>query len=141
MDEDLRARLSPEDRRAGEPRAWRGFGIGLGVLLLLAAWRARVRGGPAAALAALALADLAAAAARPRCFRPAYALWMPVARLLARVNTWIVCAVLYYVVLTPYAAAARLLGERFLETALRDGDSYWKVRSPRDPAESSRRSF
>ena len=141
MDENLRTRLRPEDRRADELRAWRGFGIGLGGLLLLAAWRALVRGGPAPALAALALSALATATARPRFFRPAYALWMPVARLLARINTRIVCAVLYYAVLTPYAVAARLLGVRFLETDLRDNDSYWKVRSPRDPVKSSRRSF
>lgn len=141
MDEDLRARLKTEDRRTDERRAWRGFGIGLGAILLLLAWRARVKHGPSLLLAATALADLALAAAAPRAFRLAYALWMPAARVLARVNTWIVCFILYYAALTPYAAAARLLGVRFLETGLRDGDSYWKVRSPRDPVESSRRSF
>jgi hypothetical protein len=141
VDENLRARLNPADRRADELRAWRGFGIGLGILFLLMAWRAERKGGHETALAASALASIVAAFVHPGIFRPLYGAWMPVARLIARVNTWIVCAILYYAVLTPYAVLARLLGARFLEKGPKIKDGYWSVEPPRDPAESARRTF
>lgn len=49
--------------------------------------------------------------------------------------------VLYYAVFTPYAAATKLFGVRFLETE-RDGrESYWVPRPPRDAAASSRKLY
>ena len=141
MDEDFRVRLKPEDRRADELRSWRGFGVGLGILLLLGAWRSWRRGGGEAAWIVTAFISIAAALAHPASFRWPYRLWMPLARVLARVNTWIVCSLFYYVVLTPYAVLARALGARFLETELKAKDSYWNIKPKRDPAESARRSF
>ena len=128
MEADLRARL-------------RGFGLGLGVLLLVLAWRSPAGSGRAPALVAGALASFVSAWAYPPIFSAPYRLWMPAVRILARVNSWIVCAVLYHLVLTPYAIVARLMGARFLETELRVKESYWNVKPPRDPAESARRAF
>ena len=78
---------------------------------------------------------------RPDAFRPFYRAWMPAARLLARANTAVVCAILYYLVLTPYALFARAVGARFLEREPKGKDGYWNVLQKRDPAESSRRQF
>jgi hypothetical protein len=141
LDENVRPRLNPEDRRADELRAWRGFGVGLGILFCLFAWRAWRKGGHETALAAAAVACLTAAFVRPEIFRPLYKTWMPVARFLARINTWVVCAILYYLVLTPYAVFARMLGARFLRTPPKDQDSFWIVKPPRDPAVTARESF
>ena len=141
MAENIRTRLSREDRRADELRAWRGFGIGLGLLALLSARRAWRDGGHAAAPVAFALASIAAALIHPAIFRLPYRVLMPVTRVVARVVTWVVCAILYYVVLTPYAVFARTTGARFLKTELKDEDSYWNISPPRDPAESARRTF
>ena len=141
MAENLRVRLNPADRRTEERRSWRGFGIGMGILFLLMAWRAWLKGGHETALAASAAVSIAAAFIHPAIFRLPYNVWMPVARTLARVNTWIVCAILYYIVLTPYAVLARMLGARFLQTDLKAKDSYWNIKPPRDPIESTRRTF
>lgn len=136
MDEDLLPRLTPEPAAARERRALRGFGVGLGLALLLLAWR-----GGRASLAALGAASALLALARPACFAAPYALWMPVARALARANLWLVCGLLYYLVVTPYGLLLRALGLRPLELALREKDSYWEEKPPRDPVESSRRIF
>lgn len=139
MAENLRAGLRSEGRRANKIRAWRGFGVGLGILFLLLAWRAWRKGGHETALAASALASIIAALAHPAIFRSPYEAWIPAARFLARANAWIVCAILYYVVLAPYAILARMLGARFLATEMKAKDSYWKIKPPSDPAESTRR--
>lgn len=74
-------------------------------------------------------------------FRLPYEGWRPIARVLARVNAWLACAILYYLVLTPYAVLARMLGARFLRTGPERRDTYWTVVPPRDPVESTRRTF
>lgn len=136
MEEDLRARLTPVDPAAERRRLLRGFGVGLGAILLFFAWRQR-----SPALAAGAGASWLLAAVFPAAFGPVYSLWMPVVGVLARLNIWLVCGFLYYVVITPYALLLRLCGKRLLELGLREGDSYWKEKPARDPAESARRAY
>lgn len=58
-----------------------------------------------------------------------------------RVQTRALLAILYYLVLTPYAALMRLFGVRFLETGFDDRASYWTPRPPRDAAETARRLY
>lgn len=136
MEEDLLPRLIPEPAGARERRAWRGFGVGVGLLLLYFAWRGR-----SLPLAGLGAAGVVLALARPESFAPPYALWLPVARALARANLWLVCGLLYYLVVTPYGLLLRALGLRPLELGLREKDSYWEEKPPRDPVESTRRIF
>lgn len=136
MEEDLLPRLTPEPEGARERRAWRGFGLGVGLLLLFFAWRGR-----SPALAGLGAAGVLLALARPESFAPAYALWMPVARALARANARLACALIYFLVVAPYGLLLRALGLRPLELALREKESYWEEKPPRDPVESSRRIF
>lgn len=141
MEDDLRPRLIPESSDEVRRRGFRGFGIGLGVILCwfaVSAWRKDSSPLPFAASAAV---SWALAALWPSAFGPIYTPWMKVVAVLARVNVWLVCGLLYYGVITPYALLLRLLGVRPLELGLREKDSYWDVKPPRDPAESARRSF
>lgn len=140
MEEDLRPRLIPISPEDSERRVLRGFGLGLGILLFFFAWRA-LHGGSPAVFAALGTASIALALAWPAAFKPAYRLWMPVVRVLARVNLWLVCATLYYLVVTPYGLFLRALGLSPLALKLRDKDSYWEEKPARDPVESSRHIF
>jgi len=141
MEEDLRPRLSPLPPGERERRALRGFGIGLGIVLLVFAWRARGDAESSGMIAGLAAASVLLALARPSAFGPAYRLWMPVARFLARVNLRLVCGILYYLVVTPNGLLLRALGLRPLELKLRGKDSYWEEKPPSDPVESTRRIF
>lgn len=140
MEADLRPRLIPVAPEAAERTALRGFGIGLGLILFFFAWRGRAHGRPDL-LAALGGASLALAATWPRFFGPLFRLWMPVAGVLARVNLWLLCAILYYLVVTPWGLLLRAFGLRPLELRLRTGDSYWETKPGRDPRESARRIF
>lgn len=136
MEEDLLPRLTPVPALERETRALRGFGVGLGLLLFFLAWREH-----RLALAGFGAASVLLALARPLSFGPAYGLWMPVARLLARANLWLVCGLLYYFVVTPYGLLLRALGFSPLALKLREKDSYWEEKPARDPDESSRRMF
>ncbi|MEQ1919129.1 MAG: hypothetical protein ABL955_08025 [Elusimicrobiota bacterium] len=141
MEEDLRPRLIPISPEDLERRALRGFGLGLGILLFILAWRAHAQGRSASAFAVLSVVSLLLSRAKPAAFGPLYRLWMPVVGVLARVNLWLVCAILYYLVVTPYGLLLRGLGLSPLALKLRDKDSYWEVKPARDPVESSRHIF
>ncbi|MDX6770532.1 MAG: hypothetical protein SF051_13440 [Elusimicrobiota bacterium] len=141
MEDDLRARLNPESPEDARRRALRGFGVGLGVILSYFAFRAWRRDGSPLPLAAAAVLSWALAASWPAAFGPVYTPWMKVVGVLARVNLWLICGFLYYLVITPYGLLLRLFGVRPLETKLRVKDSYWEDKPPRDPAESARRQF
>ena len=135
MDEDLRLGLDPRRDRA----RLRDFGRGLAIVLALAALLAWRRHSPKAPW------DLGAAALsatlsrlRPAFFSPLYRLWMPVARALARVNTFLLLGLFYYAVLTPCALLRRLLGGA---TAPRPGESYWIPREKAEPRRDCARQF
>lgn len=130
MDEGIRAGLKGLDP-AARRKALRGFGVGLGVLLWIFAALAWRKGSPKASweLAAGALSMLLGLAA-PGAFAPLYAAWMPVALFLGRVNTKLLLGLLYYLVITPYGLALRLLGVKLLDETLRDADSYWQPKEP-----------
>jgi len=139
MEEDLHPRLTPPPAGEHERRALRGFGFGLGLVLFFFAWRARAHGG--ALFGALSMASVLLALARPASFEAPYSLWMPVARVLARANLWLLCGLLYYLIVTPYGLLQRALGFSPLALKLREKDSYWEEKTARDPVESTRRIF
>ncbi len=138
MENDLQPRLIPVDAAEAERLALRGFGVGLAILFFLVEWRTRARGGATMSFAWAGGACLALALAWPRLFRPIYRVWMPVVGVLARINLWLICGILYYLVVTPYGLFLRLLGFAPLELKLREKDSYWVEKPERDPAESAR---
>lgn len=141
MEDDLRPRLIAEGPGSARTRALRGFGIGLGFVLCFFAFRSWRHHHAVPAWSALSVLSWLVAAVRPSLFAPIYDPWMKVVAVLARVNTWLICALLYYVVVTPYALLLRLFGTRPLELALREKPSYWDEKPPRDPAESARSPF
>lgn len=141
MEDDLRPRLAAELPGELRRRALRGFGIGLGAIILFFAWRSWRHHGAVPAWAALSPLSWAFAAFFPRAFGPVYDVWMPVVGVLAKINLWLICGILYYVIMTPYAVVLRLFGVRPLAFGLREKSSYWEEKPPRDPAESARSPF
>lgn len=141
MEDDVRPRLIAEPADEVRRRAFRGFGIGLGAILSFFAWRSWRHTGAVPAWSALAPLSWALAAFFPAAFGPVYTPWMKVVGVLARVNLWLVCGILYYGILTPYALLLRAFGVRPLELGLRERESYWESKEPRDPAVSAREPF
>jgi hypothetical protein len=143
MDERVRARLGlpvPDPDRSRKDL--RVFGFGLAVILTLfsvLAWR---KGRPIAPYE-LALAVICAglAALRPHALQPVYGPWMKGARWLGKVNTWLVMALVYYLVFAPYAVLTRWLTGDLLDERLRDRDSYWHLRTETLGPESYRNQF
>lgn len=139
MEEGIRSRLGapPPDPR----RELRRFGLGLAVILCVfaaLAWPKSIA--KAQAFLKLASLSLAFALTWPSFFKPLAAAWMPIARFLAKVNTWLLMGALYGLVITPYAVLLRLFGTRFLDESP-GGESYWVKREPRDAAASLKRQF
>ena len=117
MDEGIRARLGlpPTDRRKGRPTA--PYELGLSLLCAL-------------------LAGL-----RAQALQPVYGPWMKAARLLGKVNTYLVMSLVYYLLITPYAVLTRWLAGDLLDERLRDRDSYWHQRQAPPEPESYRHQF
>lgn len=141
MENDLRPRLAAELPGEARKRALRGFGLGLGAVLSFFAWRSWRGSGAVPAWSALAPLSWALAAFLPAAFGPVYDPWMRVVAVLARVNLWLVCGILYYLILTPYALALRACGVRPLALGRLERGSYWEEKEHRDPAASSREPF
>lgn len=128
--------IAPDERRL------RAFGAGLGVICLLFAlsgWRHHspralwwLIAAPWPALLGLA---------RPWALEPVYRPWMRVVSVIAWVNTCVLLAFIYFVIITPYAALSRLFGRDFLDETLRTGDSYWRPKAPPEGRESYERQF
>jgi hypothetical protein len=144
MDEGIRARLGlpGADPAAKERHALRVFGLGLAMLLLLAAGLAWHRGRPAAPWE-LGLSAIAAllAALRPSALKAVYTPWMRVTEAIGKFNTFLVMSATYYLLITPYGMALRLLGNDLLDEKLRDRDSYWHPKGPPPDPGSYRNQF
>ena len=116
----------------------RNFGLSLGVVCLIWAgilwWRGHMGAIPWLVGAAPVLAVLALVA--PVALWPIHKVWMPLAKGLARVITWLVLTLAFYLVFTPYAVILKLLRKDPLDRKIeKDRDSYWTQRDdgPFDP--------
>ena len=112
------------------PRDLRNFGLVVGgvfcLLGLLLLWRDRpfwpYPGGAGLILILLGLSA-------PAVLRPFQKAWMTLALLMGWVMTRLLLGLLFFLVLTPIALAARLAGHGFLDTSpAADADSYWNRR-------------
>ena len=76
----------------------------------------------------------------PLFFHWPFRIWMPVARLLARINTFLLMGVVYYAVFTPAGCLMRLFGQDLLEERWEPkASSYWKPKEPQtDPGRFER---
>ena len=108
-----------------------GFLIG-GILVALGAWFAwtgRYEWQPFAAVGALLALG---GTFTPSAVRPLQRAWMIFAVVIGWVMTRIILTVLFFLVLTPVALVARLVGKRFLELGFREKPSpktYWNHRA------------
>ena len=134
MDETIRPGLTP--RVEPVEKRLRIFGVGLGLILAFASWRWGRKGWAVAPWAAALGAVLAAfGLLRPRALASVERAWMTVARRIAAVNTYLLLAVIYYLVITPCALLGRLFRADPLEQAPDDSPTYWKPHSgATDPA-------
>ncbi|MDD5627837.1 MAG: SxtJ family membrane protein [Elusimicrobia bacterium] len=143
MDEGIRARLGLPVPDPDRPRKdLRVFGIGLAVVLSFFAFLSWRKAG-AAWPYELTLAAVCAllGGLRPMALGPVYKPWMKAARAIGKANTWLLMALVYYLVITPYAFIARLIGGDLLDERLRDRESYWHPRSGLPAPESYRNQF
>jgi hypothetical protein len=121
----------------------RTFGLTLGAACLVWAgiffWRGKTTAslwlvviGPLLALLALTV---------PAALRPLHRVWMPAARAVAQAITWLFLTLAYFLIITPYAIALKLMGKDPLERRIdRKRASYWiaRDRTPLDPKSLSR---
>ncbi len=138
MDEGIRPRLTLEP--PAEERL-RGFGRGLAIILALLALIAWRRHHLRKMEAEAGLAALCAMLAQfvPGAYAWPERLWMPVANVLERVNTAALMGLVYFLVVTPLAVLARLLGSDPLDRELRTAQSYWTPKKrDEDPARYER---
>lgn len=125
--------MSSTDAKIYTVKDLRAFGLILAGLLGLLGRKLYMRGWAAGpALWAVCLVLVVLALARPRLLEPLVRRWMKVARVLAFVNTFVVLAVVYYVLLTPFALILRLRSRDPLEEKPNDAPSYWKPRDRRE---------
>jgi hypothetical protein len=106
----------------------RTFGLSLGAVCLLWAgilwWKGATAPIPWLLGAAPVLALLALAA--PIALWPIHKVWMPVAKGIAKVLTWLLLTLTFYLVFTPYGVIMRLLGKDPLQRRIERGSaSYW----------------
>jgi hypothetical protein len=115
----------------------RTFGLSLSVVCLIWCgilyWKGHTGAIPYLLGASPVLAVLALVA--PTALWPIHKVWMPVAKGIAKLITWLVLALAFYVVFTPYAVIMKLLGKDPLERKIeKDRASYWHERTdPYDP--------
>lgn len=118
----------------------RSFGLMLAALLLAAGvYRAWHGLPPAATLAMLAVGALSAAAAllHPAQLDPVARLWLRLGAILGMIVSPLVLAVIFFLLVTPIALIARLLGRDELRLKRPSGKSYWVTRALPQPNDSS----
>ena len=121
----------------------RTFGLTLGAACLVWAGILYWRGKPTASLWLLGIGPLLALLALtvPVALRPLHRVWMPAARAGAHALTWVFLTLAFFLVITPYAIAMKLLGKDPLERRIDPKRaSYWipRNRTPLDPTSLTR---
>jgi Saxitoxin biosynthesis operon protein SxtJ len=121
------------------PRELRRFGLTVGgaflVLAALSAWRGHTI--PPRVLGTLGVLLVVPGLVAPRILGPVERVWMRFAGVFGGVNSRIILAILYCLVITPFGLVRRWLGDP-LDRRMRDGrPSVWVIR-PRGPLDPKR---
>ena len=120
----------------------RGFGLVMATVFAIVGLWPLVFGEGYARVWALIVAALLliAAVAIPRILKPLNTIWLKFGLLLSRVVNPIVLGLMFYLLITPFALALRLLGKDLLRLR-RDpqATSYWINRDPPGPSPESMR--
>lgn len=118
------------------------FGIALGVIVaIIALWPLIGNEMPGWGLIFIATLIIAAALFLPRVFTPVLKIWLPFGHLLGKLNTWLLLALIFFLLITPMALLFRLLRRDPLK--LRDGrrGDYWVTRNDTITTQSFRKQF
>lgn len=106
------------------------FGIVLGIIIaIVALWPLIDSASPVWWLLSIAAAIIIAALFLPAIFKPVLKVWMPLGHLLGTLNTWLLLAVVFFVLITPMALLFRLLHRDQLKLQRETCDSYWQKRA------------
>lgn len=127
--------MTRDDGKAG-----RSFGLMLAACLLAAGSYRAWHGFPSMpTLAILAAGALAAAAAllRPALLDPVARVWLRLGEIIGMVVSPVVLAVIFFLLITPVAIVARLLGRDELRLKRPRATSYWVARKPPQPHDGS----
>lgn len=126
------SRGRPRIGQTAGTKEYRRFGLLVGgIFLLLGIWPLAIRHQPARPsllLAGSALGVLALVA--PVALRPVHKVWMMVGALLGWINTRVILALVFYVIVTPLGLVLRACGKDPIRTSVPNG-SYRLARSPR----------
>jgi Saxitoxin biosynthesis operon protein SxtJ len=69
----------------------------------------------------------------PPSLAPVYRIWMRMADVLGRINSWMLLAAVFYLVFTPFGAVRRLLGSDPMRRRIGAKGSYREPSTKRDP--------
>ena len=127
---DVRDEVKRLKRGTGELRK---FGLVVGSAFLLFALLGLIKHWSAAAIVLLVLAGillLLAGWTKPRLLGRLYGVWMGMAFALGWVVSRLILILLFYAVLSPLGAIARVAGKKFIDTGFgKGGDSSWVPRT------------
>lgn len=129
---ELQAGAGHDEHEASSDRSF-GF-VFAAVFALIGLYNAWHAGKAWPWLALVAAGFLALALIRPAVLAPLNKLWMKFGLLLAAIVNPIVLGILFFLVFTPMAFVARLVGKDFLRLKKQpEAKSYWIVRDPPGP--------
>jgi len=131
-----------ENVHAATPKNLRVFGIGLGFILCafgLLAWRKASPSMPYLFGAAAVFASLGLA--WPMALNWVYIPWMKVVGVIGAANQFLLMALTFYLVFTPYRIVMTLFGKDPLDRTLGSAESYWKEHEPVEDPGSYERQF
>jgi len=131
-----------KNAREATPRNLRVFGIGLGVILTvfgLLAWRKGSPSVPYLFSAGGVLGSLGLAF--PMALKPVYGPWMKLVGVIGAVNQFLLMALVFYLIFTPYRVVMSLLGKDPLDRRMGTADSYWREHEAAEEMSSYERQF
>lgn len=112
-------------------RQLRNFGLALGVVAGLIAWRMKMTPTGAVILVACTVVALLA----PKAFRRPYVVLCIVTWPLGLVVSWVILLLIWCLLVTPLGVLSRLAGRDVLQLRRRNADSYWHSRASTPPIE------
>ena len=78
----------------------------------------------------------------PKLLSPVYAGWMRVGKILGKVNTFLILSLIFYLMVTPFGFAYRILSSNSKKFLHKTGkNSYWIKRSSSNPKVDMKRAF
>ena len=123
-------------------RQERQFAIALTIILaIIALWPLIGSEAPRWSLLFIATIVIIAAAGMPRLFSPILKVWLPLGHLLGILNTWLLLALIFFLLITPMALLFRLLHRDALKLRRGSSGEYWVMRNETITPQSFRNQY